>query len=80
MLDITSTSTIKQAAIKLQQAKYLLITTGAGFSADSGLQTYECAPVEYRDMCNPFKLTEEPYTFQQFWLNFSKINGVMAVN
>ena len=64
MSDITSTS-IKQAAIKLQQANYLLITTGAGFSADSGLQTYECAPVEYRDMCNPFKLTEEPFKFQK---------------
>ena len=61
-----------RAAMKLQQANYLLITTGAGFSADSGLQTYECAPVEYRDMCNPFKLTKEPYNFQKFWLNFTR--------
>jgi len=61
-----------RAAMKLQQANYLLITTGAGFSADSGLQTYECAPVEYRDMCNPFKLTEEPFKFQKFWLNFTR--------
>jgi len=73
MSDITSTSiNIKQASMKLLHANYLLITTGAGFSADSGLQTYECAPVEYRDMCNPFKLTEEPYNFQRFWLNFTQ--------
>jgi len=51
MSDITSTS-IKQAAMKLHHANYLLITTGAGFSADSGLQTYECAPVEYRVQTN----------------------------
>ena len=51
---------ILHAANKLQEANYLLITTGAGFSADSGLQTYECAPVEYRDMCNPAKLTDDP--------------------
>jgi len=61
-----------RAAMKLQQANYLLITTGAGFSADSGLQTYECAPAEYRDMCNPFKLTEDPYKYQKFWLNFTQ--------
>ena len=68
MLDIN----FHRAVMKLQQANYLLITTGAGFSADSGLQTYECAPVEYRDMCNPFKLTEDPYNFQRFWLNFTQ--------
>ena len=63
---------ILHAAIKLKEANYLLITTGAGFSADSGLQTYECAPVAYGDMCNPAKLTNNPRHFQQFWLAFTK--------
>ncbi|KAL9188650.1 hypothetical protein ACHAXT_007028 [Thalassiosira profunda] len=63
---------ILRAAKKLREANYLLITTGAGFSADSGLSTYECAPAEYRDMCNPAKLTDDPLRFQQFWLNFTR--------
>ena len=49
-----------------------MITTGAGFSADSGLQTYECAPAEYRDMCNPIQLVNKPLQFQQFWLRFTQ--------
>lgn len=63
---------ILHAACKLHEANYLLITTGAGFSSDSGLQTYECAPSEYRDMCNPSKLIDDPDRFQQFWLDFTK--------
>lgn len=60
------------AAYKLHTANYLLITTGAGFSSDSGLQTYESAPSEYREMCNPSKLVDNPTRFQQFWLDFTK--------
>ncbi|KAL7535486.1 hypothetical protein ACHAXR_006518 [Thalassiosira sp. AJA248-18] len=63
---------ILQAATRLRDANYLLITTGAGFSADSGLQTYECAPAEYRDMCNVSNLTDKPDQFQQFWLAFTQ--------
>ena len=59
---------ILHAARKL----HLLITAGAGFSADSGLQTYECAPAEYSAMCNPSKLLECPYDFQRYWLNFTR--------
>lgn len=63
---------ILRATCKLRDANYLLITTGAGFSSDSGLQTYECAPLEYRDMCNPSKLIDDPDRFQQFWLDFTR--------
>eukprot|EP00956_Cyclotella_meneghiniana_P033127 scaffold93634_cov69-Cyclotella_meneghiniana.AAC.1 len=34
-----------EAAQQLYDTDYLLITAGAGFSADSGLSTYECAPM-----------------------------------
>ena len=60
------------AACSLREANALLITAGAGFSADSGLQTYEQAPLSYREMCNPSKLCEDTLGFQQFWLNFTK--------
>jgi len=63
---------ILRAANKLRDANYLLITAGAGFSADSGLQTYECAPAEYRDMCNPAKLMDSPAHFQQFWIKIAQ--------
>ncbi|KAL7520033.1 hypothetical protein ACHAWX_004784, partial [Stephanocyclus meneghinianus] len=62
-----------KAAKKLYEANYLLITAGAGFSADSGLSTYECAPDEYKELCDPSKLIKEARRFQQFWLNFSHI-------
>eukprot|EP00594_Rhizosolenia_setigera_P013767 CAMPEP_0178976602 /NCGR_PEP_ID=MMETSP0789-20121207/23938_1 /TAXON_ID=3005 /ORGANISM="Rhizosolenia setigera, Strain CCMP 1694" /LENGTH=817 /DNA_ID=CAMNT_0020665735 /DNA_START=189 /DNA_END=2643 /DNA_ORIENTATION=+ len=61
-----------KAAQALAGANYLLITAGAGFSADSGLGLYEDMPKEYRDFCNPSKLVENPQQFQTFWLNFSK--------
>ena len=63
---------ILRAARKLHDANYLLITAGAGFSADSGLQTYECAPTEYSAMCNPSKLMQSSYDFQRFWLKFTR--------
>jgi len=52
----------KQAAHKIKDADILLVVTGAGFSADSGLATYiDVADVEayngkgwtYRDLCQP---------------------------
>ena len=63
---------ILRAARKLHEANYLLITAGAGFSADSGLQTYDCGPVEYRAMCDPSKLLENSFAFQQYWLKFTQ--------
>jgi NAD-dependent SIR2 family protein deacetylase len=60
------------AAMKLREANYLLITAGAGFGADSGLKTYECAPAEYRNMCDPSKIMDDPHHFQQFWFKFTE--------
>jgi NAD-dependent SIR2 family protein deacetylase len=60
------------AAQKLRDANYLLITAGAGFSADSGLSTYECAPTEYKELCNPSQLIANAGTFQRFWLKFTR--------
>ena len=60
-----------KAAKRLEAANYLLITAGAGFSADSGLSTYECAPSEYKELCDPSQLMVDPSRFQRFWLNFT---------
>lgn len=59
------------AAQVLNEANYLLILAGAGFSADSGLDTYENMAEEYRELCDPTKLIQEEARFQQFWLNFA---------
>ena len=57
----------KEAAKKLLEADVLLTVTGAGFSADSGLATYDCvANIEayrsrgwrYRDLCTPLMYTD----------------------
>lgn len=61
-----------KAAKRLLEANYILITAGAGFSADSGLSTYECAPAEYKELCDPSQLMVDPDKFQQFWLNFTR--------
>ena len=61
-----------QAAMKLQESNWLLLLAGAGMSADSGLATYENAPTEYREMCDPAKLAKSPQLFQRFWCSFSQ--------
>ena len=61
-----------KAAKRLHDTDYLLITAGAGFSADSGLSTYECAPAEYKELCDPSQLLLDASRFQKFWLNFTK--------
>ena len=57
----------KLAARKILEADVLLVVTGAGFSADSGLATYDCvANIEayrsrgwrYRDLCTPLMYTD----------------------
>ena len=57
----------KEAATKLVEADVLLAVTGAGFSADSGLATYDCvANIDayrskgwrYRDLCTPLVYTD----------------------
>ncbi len=62
-----------KAAKALKKCNYLLITCGAGFSADSGLSTYENMPDSYREMCNPLRLVDRAPEFQRFWHNFSQV-------
>ncbi|CAJ1359581.1 unnamed protein product, partial [Effrenium voratum] len=60
----------------LKRADVLLLCCGAGFSADSGLATYEeianIKPYqdlgyEYHDICRPEWLTHDPEIFYGFW-------------
>ena len=61
-----------EASLALLRANYLLIFAGAGFSADSGLETYECMPELYHDFCKPFSLLQEEDAFQKYWLKSAK--------
>jgi NAD-dependent SIR2 family protein deacetylase len=67
----STTNSIEKAAQALKDADYLLIMAGAGFSADSGLATYETMPEEYRELCDPLLLIQQPSRFQQFWMEFA---------
>ena len=67
---------IARAARAIQQADILLVATGAGWSADSGLAIYrDVADVAayherdltYRDICQPHFLDSEPALFYGFW-------------
>ena len=64
------------AAEAILGADVLLLATGAGWSADSGLAVYrDIAKIEayaerdldYRDMCKPAWLAEAPELFWGFW-------------
>jgi NAD-dependent SIR2 family protein deacetylase len=70
MESLTATC-IEKAAQALKDADYLLILAGAGFSADSGLATYETMPEEYRELCDPLQLLQQTSRFQQFWIDFA---------
>jgi len=67
---------IAEAATRIAEADVLLLCTGAGFSADSGLAVYaDVARVpayaqrglKYHDICNPRWLGDEPELFWGFW-------------
>eukprot|EP00939_MAST-03C_sp_MAST-3C-sp1_P001645 g1645.t1 len=64
------------AARRIRNATYLLVTAGAGFSADSGLPVYkDIADVEayrkmgldYSDLCEPSWIDRDPGIFYGFW-------------
>eukprot|EP00004_Rigifila_ramosa_P026110 TRINITY_DN799_c0_g1_i1.p1 TRINITY_DN799_c0_g1~~TRINITY_DN799_c0_g1_i1.p1 ORF type:complete len:351 (-),score=60.49 TRINITY_DN799_c0_g1_i1:18-1070(-) len=66
----------KLAALYLSQATHLLIATGAGFSADSGLAVYRdvanfpayrARNLGYMDLCSPHLLESDPALFLGFW-------------
>merc|ERR1740129_1965474 len=59
-----------QAAAALSEADWVLVAAGAGFSADSGLPTYEdCreAGIDYDGLCRAELLFEDPELFYGFW-------------
>lgn len=58
-----------RAAYALCRSNYLLITCGAGFSADSGLSTYESMPKDYSYLCNPLRLIDDREEFNRFWFS-----------
>ncbi|KAF0759874.1 hypothetical protein AaE_003639 [Aphanomyces astaci] len=76
-----SSSLIRDAAEKVKGADYLLIMTGAGFSADSGLpvymdianvDAYSKMGVEYHDLCDPcwvctLLIRDDLPVFYGFW-------------
>lgn len=66
----------EQAAEALAQADVLLLVTGAGWSADSGLaiykdigkvSAYEQLGLEYADVCQPKWIQQNPALFYGFW-------------
>eukprot|EP01089_Gocevia_fonbrunei_P004257 TRINITY_DN1427_c0_g1_i1.p1 TRINITY_DN1427_c0_g1~~TRINITY_DN1427_c0_g1_i1.p1 ORF type:complete len:405 (-),score=66.67 TRINITY_DN1427_c0_g1_i1:11-1225(-) len=66
----------KNCADIIKESDFLLLHTGAGFSADSGLAVYkDIAKIEaytqlnldYKDLCVPKWLNEHPELFYGFW-------------
>lgn len=66
------------AAEALLRADFLLISAGAGLSADSGLSVYKdianvpayaSAGLGYADLCSPGSLERSPEQFYGFWLD-----------
>ncbi|KAG7401773.1 hypothetical protein PHYBOEH_011062 [Phytophthora boehmeriae] len=64
------------AAEKLDAADFLIVATGAGFSADSSLpvyadiakvDVYDKMGVEYQDLCDPYMLEQDEELFYGFW-------------
>lgn len=67
---------ITLAADVISKAEVLVLITGAGFSADSGLavysdvanvKAYQDRNLEYHDICQPYWLGREPGLFYGFW-------------
>lgn len=67
---------IRLAAEKIREADVLVLHTGAGFSADSGLAVYKDiaavpaykdAGLKYHDLCKPTWIEEDPEIFYGFW-------------
>ncbi|CAJ1888461.1 unnamed protein product [Cylindrotheca closterium] len=66
----------ERAARALKEADVLLLVTGAGFSADSGLavyndigkvEAYQLRNLDYADICQPRWLKKDPELFYGFW-------------
>lgn len=64
-------SEIIDAAFALAEADWVLVASGAGLSADSGLDTYEGLRdqgVDYDILCRAELLYDKPALFHSFWL------------
>ena len=68
--------TFEKGAKAVADADVLLVVTGAGYSADSGLavyndvakvEAYQLRKLEYNDLCQPKCLDKEPGLFYGFW-------------
>lgn len=66
----------KIAAKAIERCTHILVTAGAGFSADSGLpvykdiarvEAYEKMDVDYADLCETKWMKEDPDVFYGFW-------------
>ena len=60
------------AAFALAEADWVLVASGSGLSADSGLDTYEGLRdqgVDYDSLCRAELLYDKPELFQSFWLD-----------
>ena len=75
-LEVTLHEKITTAAHRIMDADVLYVTTGAGFSADSGLAVYvdvakvpayESRGLQYHDICQPHWLEAEPDLYWGFW-------------
>ena len=75
-LSATRAESIRRAGAAIAQADVMLLATGAGWSADSGLAVYkDIADVPayhdrgltYHDICEPHWLDKEPALFHGFW-------------
>jgi NAD-dependent SIR2 family protein deacetylase len=72
----SSDANYRAAVQAIKDASFLLITAGAGMSADSGLATYkDIADVpayrdmklDYADLCDPVWISRDPSIFFGFW-------------
>ncbi|CAK9028041.1 unnamed protein product [Durusdinium trenchii] len=64
-----SSSPLARAARALMEADWVLVASGAGLSADSGLETYEALGPDYDQLCRAELLYEDTERFQNFWLS-----------
>eukprot|EP00762_Andalucia_godoyi_P002449 ANDGO_02655.mRNA.1 hypothetical protein SDRG_01321 len=61
-----------KAVSAIRKASFVLIAAGAGFSADSGLPTYQRSGYDrhnltYAEVCRPIWVHEDPALFYDFW-------------
>lgn len=75
-LSATLEASLDRAAAAIARADVMLLATGAGWSADSGLAVYkDIANIKayldreltYHDLCEPHWLSDEPGLFHGFW-------------